>query len=212
MDEGHAGEAPLFEPWRPFNHPQLGAVEIGGIHNTASSNPVISADEFPSLLRKFHDFTLLAAKMAPRVVCEGVQVDAIAGGSSGGADGAAEVAGEGTICYRVRAKIANRGELPTNLTNRGRSLARRCPPVQATFVPATADGVEVASATAGIEVGALAGVVGRSTLEWFVTAPATTAAGGKAASAALGEIRIEGGTGGDSAVQVVVSAAAGGAP
>ena len=84
--------------------------------------------------------------------------------------------------------------------------------MQATFVPATADGVEVASATAGIEVGALAGVVGRSTLEWFVTAPATTAAGGKAASAALGEIRIEGGTGGDSAVQVVVSAAAGGAP
>ena len=82
--------------------------------------------------------------------------------------------------------------------------------MQATFVPATADGVEVASATAGIEAGALAGVVGRSTLEWFVTAPATTAAAaGGGASAALGEIRIEGGTGGDSAVQVVVAAAAG---
>ena len=62
MDDGKSGEAPLFTPWRPFLHPQLGAVEIGGLHSTAAANPVISSAAFPSLLKSFHDFTLLAAR------------------------------------------------------------------------------------------------------------------------------------------------------
>lgn len=44
-------------------------VEIGGLHSAAASNPVISCDEFPELLEKFTAFTLLNAKMAPRLVC-----------------------------------------------------------------------------------------------------------------------------------------------
>lgn len=98
MDDGKAGSAPLFEPWRSFQHPQLGPVEIGGIHSTAAANPVISSAEFLSLLKSFHDFTVLAARMAPRVLCEAVHVDRIAGDAAAG----------GSVCFRVRAKVANR--------------------------------------------------------------------------------------------------------
>ena len=63
-----------------------------------------------------------------------------------------------TCDHSVRVKVVNRGELSTSLTNRGRSLAQRCPPVQATFIPS--EGAAVASASAVAEVGVLAGVLG----------------------------------------------------
>lgn len=46
MDDGKAGSAPLFEPWRAFQHPQLGHVEIGGFHNTGELRPSILAPFF----------------------------------------------------------------------------------------------------------------------------------------------------------------------
>jgi len=92
----------------------------------------------------------------------------------------------------VRVKVVNRGELSTSLTNRGRSLAQRCPPVQATFIPS--EGAAVASASAVAEVGVLAGVLGASECEWFVTAAAGTAV--------LGQVEIEGGIAADVVVDV----------
>ena len=83
------------------------------------------------------------------------------------------------------------------MTNRGRSLTQRCPAVVATFVPA--EGVEVASSLAEVELGALTGVVGRRTAEWFVTIPAD---GGQSQHGILGKIHIHGGTGGDQTVTV----------
>lgn len=89
-------------------------------------------------------------------------MDKLAGPAAGSAGG------DGDAAYRVRVKVVNRGELSTSLTNRGRVLARRCPPVQAKFIPS--EGAAVASASAVAEVGVLAGVVGAAECEWFVTA------------------------------------------
>ena len=177
MDDGHAGAAPLWEPWSEFEHPQLGLVEIGGFHSAAASNPVISGAEFPELLDKFHEFTELAARMAPRLVCAVEEVARL-------------VQADSEACWRVRLKVTNRGELPTNLTNRGRTLGRRCPPVVATFVPA--EGATLASSDAEIEVGALSGVTGSAELEWFVL-------GG---GGVLGEVRVDGGVAGAQVVRV----------
>ena len=70
-----------------------------------------------------------------------------------------------------------------------------------TFAPAL--GVEVASSLAEVEVGALAGVVGRKTVEWFVaTSPEENQ---NWAGRALGKVVIQGGTGGDQTVDVLVN-------
>ena len=85
------------------------------------------------------------------------------------------------------------------MTNRGRSLARRCPPVVASFVPA--ENVEVASSLADVELGALNGVVGRRSAEWFVTIPVDA---DQSQPFVLGKIDVRGGTGGDQTVEVTV--------
>ena len=53
-------DIPLYEPWKPFDHPQLGPVAIGGLHWTVIDNPLVSglADSLEGRYR----FTLEVAK------------------------------------------------------------------------------------------------------------------------------------------------------
>jgi len=94
---------PLFEPWQPFDHPQLGRVEIGGWHYTAWDNPLVSALE--PTLEGCHRFTLELAERHPHV-----RVDRIERTDTG-----------------LSVSVANRGQLPTNVTRRGRDLHRMRP-------------------------------------------------------------------------------------
>ena len=160
----------IFVPWRKFNHPQLGPVEIGGrvLRDWAGMT-------LPDLKKRSagtYRFTLHHAALHPRVEIEEASVTRV---------------GEGV--WRIRARVANRGALPTHVTARGAKL-RRLPTVRVEFAPGA--GVELLSLAGHQDVGHLAGLTGQRTLEWFVRGP-------RGGSCRVG---VRGGTGGDAAVEV----------
>jgi hypothetical protein len=89
-----------FAPWKAYDHPHLGQVEIGGWRQRFTSrNPP------PSLLageiRRYVPWMIELAEASPRVVITEVKVDTLADDH-----------------YRIRATVQNIGWLPTNLTQR----------------------------------------------------------------------------------------------
>ena len=158
---------PLFEQWKPFHHPQLGPVEIGGFLYTHLDNPSLS--DLPQIVESAYRFTLKHAQKHPRVVIEALSADALS-----------------DRVYRIRACVANRGEFPTHISNKGKSL-RRLKTVRVEFYPA--EGVELLSAEGHIDIGHLPGITGSRVVEWFVAAPE--------ADRGLCELHVLGGTGGN---------------
>lgn len=120
--------------WTPFDHPQLGPVEIGGmVYIWTYRNPPPQLLE--TLCHQNVRFCVRHALAAPRL-----EIDALEATPLGG------------DVYEVRAVIANHGYLPTNLTDV--ALERKLAvPVAAT---ASGEGVTLAS-PATVEVGHLAG-------------------------------------------------------
>lgn len=161
---------PLFEKWRPFKHPQLGNVEIGGFVISHQINPTLS--DLRKISAGTYQFTLDHAKRHPSVVIEEPEVTCV-GGS----------------VFRIRVRVVNRGEFPTNITNKGVSL-RRLRPVRVELRPASR--VSLLSKDGHCELGHLPGITGGSILEWFLNAP------GKGLN--LCEISVYGGTGGNSSI------------
>ena len=122
-----------FIPWTPFDHPQLGPVEIGGwTHMYTFRNPppasLASSDEARQFLADtIHTnclFTLKHAACAPLVRIENVAVAVL-----------------GPDLFKVSAVVANHGYLPTHLSQR--ALAH-----------GTAKGVEVSLEGAEVLMGA----------------------------------------------------------
>ena len=161
---------PLFKPWKKWNHPQLGKVEIGGFLFPNLANPTLK--DLQKIARGTYRFTLEHARRHPCVELEDVSVDAMGG-----------------QVYRIRARVANRGEFPTHVTNRGKGL-RKLRPVRVEFH--LAEGAALLSRQGHFELGHLSGVNGSRELEWFVEGT-----GGE-----IGEIRVLGGTGGNVKVRV----------
>lgn len=94
----HVGEQG-FRDWRPFDHPQLGPVEVGGmVYIWSYRNPP------GKMLEKVcHDnvmFNLRHAAAAPRVVVDSVTVEPLGAG-----------------LHKVTAVVSNHGYLPTNLSD-----------------------------------------------------------------------------------------------
>jgi hypothetical protein len=89
----------IFRPWRKFNHPQLGEVEIGGLNEvwTFRNPPGHLLEEmcYRNIL-----FCLAHAGASPRLEIYDVSAQHLAEG-----------------VYRVRAVVGNAGYLPTNLTD-----------------------------------------------------------------------------------------------
>jgi hypothetical protein len=163
---------PVYAPWTPFTHPQLGRVEIGGLLYKHVANPTLA--DLKRIAANTYQFTVAHARRHPRVVVE---------------DARAECVGEGT--YRLRAQVANRGEFPTHVSNRGRDL-RRVQGVRVEFHPAT--GVQLLSEVGHQTLGHLGGLTDARDLEWFVTAPP--------GASALCELRVLGGAGGNVSVTI----------
>lgn len=170
--DANAPDYPLYVPWRPITHPQLGPVEVGGPVRPLLYNPGLM--HLPRIAEATYRFTLEHAAMHPRVVLEDVTAEAV----------------DGPV-YRVRARVANRGRFPTHVSNRGKGLARMRP-TRVEFRPA--DGVRLLSAQGHVNLGHLEGVVGSRSLEWFVAAPE--------GAEDLCRIRVLGGTGGNVEVGV----------
>jgi zinc carboxypeptidase len=133
-DEHHPGE--LYVDWRPFDHPQLGPIEIGGWDWLVSwTNP--PGSRLQDEVAPHADFAVFQALAAPAL--EVLLADA-------------EPLGEGV--WRVRAGVANTGWLPTTVTERARANDLVLPVVVELSVPA---GVDVLDPPARREVGQLAG-------------------------------------------------------
>ncbi|MBN1345669.1 MAG: hypothetical protein JXQ73_23455 [Phycisphaerae bacterium] len=156
----------LFRSWRRFRHPQLGDVEIGGLLRKYLYNPTPA--ELATIARNTYKFTIDHAAKHPWLRIEDLTVEQVSAG-----------------VHRIRARVANRGELPTNVTNQGKSLAR-LHPVRVEFH--AGEGAEVLSRQAHHELGHLEGLTGGQLMEWFVAAPP---------EGAVCTIHVRGGTGGN---------------
>lgn len=156
--------------WYEFDHPQFGRVELGGWNNAAMfRNPpptMLEAEIAPHT-----EAMIFHALIAPELRLHSTGVVAL-----------------GDDAWRVRLVVENAGWLPTNVTAKAieRKVAR---PVEATIeLPA---GATLRAGTARVELGHLAGRVGRTSsiglfvnlndlttdrakAEWVVTAPART--------------------------------------
>ena len=159
----------VFEPWRPYRHPQLGEVELGGLLMTAIDNPLIT--ELQPTCEACYRFTVRHASRHPWVAAEGT-----------------EVATFGDV-HRIRTRVANRGALATSITNLGAALPR-LPRPRIRLVPA--EGVELLSEQGLVKLDHLDATVGSRVVEWFVRADADAGAG-----TALGTLVVDGGTGGE---------------
>jgi murein tripeptide amidase MpaA len=153
-----------FVNWRPFEHPQLGTVEIGGwIERETFGNPP------PQFLLKTlepnTEFVLAHARMLPRLALREVS---------------AETQGRGV--YRVRAVLANTGYLPTDTSRQARQRKAVRPIEVRLNLP---EGAELIVGEAQQEIGQLEGRNNKRALwgasfptdnlrklEWVVRAPA----------------------------------------
>ncbi len=130
----HLGERGV-RPWRAFDHPQLGPLEVGGmVYIWTYRNPPTALLE--GVCRDNVAFNLKHAAAAPRVRVDEAVAEHL------GAD-----------LYRVRATVANHGYLPTNLTDV--AVARQvAKPVR---VALELDGAELVMNPREVDVGHLAG-------------------------------------------------------
>ncbi len=133
-----------FKEWEPFDHPQLGPVEIGGWRKFGHNNPL--PDDLPREVERNVDFVLMQAERTPRLVVSGVEVEEIGGD-----------------VHRVRATVRNEGWQPTELAIREES--GDAVPVRVTLE--AGDGVELLSSDAMHELGTLGGQSSEEA-EWLV--------------------------------------------
>ncbi|NUQ00139.1 MAG: hypothetical protein HUU35_09830 [Armatimonadetes bacterium] len=137
-----------FAPWRAFDHPQLGEVEIGGWVRYRLANPALSHLE--AIAERCSKFIRYHAALAPWLELR------------------VEVTSFGEV-KRLRAAVVNRGELPTNITRQ----ALRLQGIEGLEVSLRlADGVELLSRQQVSALGHLPRLQGKRELEWFVRAPA----------------------------------------
>jgi hypothetical protein len=104
-DENYGGK--LFLPWQPFDHPQLGKVEIGGFigkvydprYKTYTNTMMLPGPQYEKLLANHTKWHFFLIQQAPLVRIANVSVT---GGDNG--------------YFTVTADIENHGGLPTNVT------------------------------------------------------------------------------------------------
>lgn len=143
-DEVLHGEG--FVDWRPFEHPQLGPVELGGWDRILRNNAP------PKLLEetceKMTQFLTAHAQASPRLRAEFYEVKAV---------------GDGV--YRIAVAVRNDGHLPTNVTRQAVKM-QQAPPVEARILLAEGDELVVGEVVE--EIGHLERYGGRKKVEWVV--------------------------------------------
>jgi hypothetical protein len=158
---------PLFKNWEAFDHPQFGKVEIGGFIRRHAYNPALS--DLAKISEGTYKFTINHALKHPKIILEDVKADNVGGN-----------------LFRIRVRIANRGEFPTHVSNKGRSL-RRLRPVRVELY--TSEGIELLSNQGHYNLGHLGGITDSRLLEWFVSVSDT--------NLGICQLKILGGTGGN---------------
>ncbi|MGZ4765623.1 MAG: M14 family metallopeptidase [Ilumatobacteraceae bacterium] len=158
-DENHPE---MFVPWYPFEHPQLGSIELGGWNEMCTwANPPLG--RLAAELEGHADFAIFQALAAPCVEIVRTAVVPLGGDT-----------------WRVEAGLANTGWLPTDVSQHARKQHMVLP------VAATLSGADVVGGPARVEVGQLEGRLqirfspgndgtpDRTLVAWVVRAPAGT--------------------------------------
>lgn len=145
LEAMEAGGIQVFADWSPFNHPELGEVEIGGFLPYTLANP--PAEQVPELGARHGEFLVEMAGMLPRVRIADTEVTAHGGG-----------------VFTVTATVENAGFLPTSLQHGSRARA-----VGPTFVQIQVDEDDILSgADKTTSVGVLAGSGTREEVTWVI--------------------------------------------
>ncbi len=141
---------PGFVDWQPFDHPQLGPVEIGGLKSVFWGTPP------PQALRAIGGncakFIVEHARRHPQLAIHSFTATPV----------------EGQV-FRLQATVANTGGLPTQVTEHGSRIAANGP---VAIRLSLGEGVELLSRTDLTEVASLPALTGHADLEWFVRGPA----------------------------------------
>ena len=169
--DGQTEREQIYAPWTPHVHPQLGRVEIGGLllrHLAGRSLP-----DLKRIAEGTYRFTLEHAARHPRIAIEEPLAEQVAPG-----------------IWRVRLRVANRGQFPTNVTEKGKGL-RRLPPVRVALH--LAEGVTLLSYEGYRNLGHLGGLTDSRLLEWFIAAER---------AGTLAEVVVSGGAGGNARLVV----------
>lgn len=147
LDENLPGQE-IFKPWTPFNHPQLGEVEIGGIESKfIFQNPPIPFLE--QELEKHVRFLLREAKTLPRIHFDEVTTEKLAEG-----------------LYKITAVIGNRGFMPTYVFKEGlKNPALKPLSITLTQDP-TLDPEALIEGRAVTDIGHLQGFSGTTVMGW----------------------------------------------
>lgn len=181
LDEHVPGHG--FVPWTPFEHPQLGPVEIGGWdYKFGWQNP--PGPLLDEVTEGNARFVLRAAQTLPRLAIGDTTVEALGGD-----------------LYRVGAVVQNTGFLPTYLSENGRATGRIKPVTVSLDLP---EGAAIVSGKPDQEIGQLEGRANqygslpygnglpnltRGRAEWIVRAPAGTSIGVLATATKAGVAR-----------------------
>ncbi|MHC4261624.1 MAG: M14 family zinc carboxypeptidase [Planctomycetota bacterium] len=133
-----------FHPWSPLEHPQLGAVELGGF--TPAAHTIPPTDEWEALFEGACEFLFGLADTAPRLTIESCTAESL-----------------GTDLWRVRARALNSGWLPSSSAARERSRQGRNTTLTLELPP----GAELLANPARVVLSALDGGQTQSA-EWLV--------------------------------------------
>lgn len=165
------GEAWRFLEWKAFDHPELGAVEIGGFAPYARVLP--PEDARAAIEEKHFEFLLGLGPALPRLEVADLELEPLGNGVDGG-----------NRLVRVKAVVENAGLLPS-LTHAG-ERARMRPGNVKLVLPAA--GTLVAG-RALVRLERLRGAGGRQELEWLVQGPSGMEVGIEIDSERLGLVR-----------------------
>ena len=151
-----------FWPWTPFDHPQLGPVEIGGwdVKRVWQNAP---AEYLPELCEKHCRFTIAHALMSPRLGIRRIEVKA-----------------QGGDLFHIVAVLENRGFLPTYTSKKGQER-KAVRPTQVTLTVPEGGTIVTGQAEQDLEhlegraskaFGGAGGTDNQQKLEWVIKAPA----------------------------------------
>jgi hypothetical protein len=142
ISDKHGGQ--FFVDWQPFDHPQLGKIEIGGFLNkifvpeygTYTSIMCLPGERYDRLLEAHTNWHLYLMEQSPLVRVTDVQAEPLGG-----------------RLVRVKTRIENLGQLPTYVTKQA-LIAKVAQPVRARIEVA---GATLISGPAEVELGHLEG-------------------------------------------------------
>lgn len=140
------GDKTQFIDWKPFEHRQLGRVELGGWHPLSAVNPLPS--QLEKIITGTTNFILAQSAMVPSLCIRQIEIKELA-----------------PALFHLSAEIYNTGSLATNITAQGLVNQRSRPILLELSIPA---GANLKLGKARQFTGNLAGHQTSSRFEWLI--------------------------------------------